>query len=282
MLTSRTCPRGQGLPRKVQALLALTLALTLGCVFGYRSEAEIDATWPLAGVQAVRVDLPRTPLTVLGDPMATGLELRGEWRAAGGSEEVAKANARTPRLVFDKAGGFARLAAIVPLAVDDQVDLEVEEIRLPPGLDLELRTELGDVEVAGVVGNIGVDVGVGDVQIDGGDAGVAVRTGEGRVRVESRGHMDLRTAHGTVEVWQTGVGGNDVVVSAIGDVRVWLASDANLDLDLRGREIRVQTGTVSTITRGAFRRAVGGGHVKIWLDAGPGQVEVRLAPPKAP
>ncbi|MCY1062085.1 hypothetical protein [Nannocystis sp. SCPEA4] len=258
------------------------LALAAGCVFGYRSEAEIEATWPLTDVQAVRIALPRTPLSVVGDPMAVGLELRGEWRAAGGSQKVAKANARTPRLVFDVTGGFGRLGAVVPLAVDDQVDLEVEEIRLPPDLDLELQTALGDVDVIDVVGNIGVDVDVGDVDIEGGDGGVAVRTGDGRVRVESAGNMDLRTSHGTVEVWQAKAGGNDVVVRAEGDVRVWLISDADLDLDLKGREIRVQTGTVSTITSGSFRRAVGGGHVKIWIDAGQGQVEVRLGEPQTP
>lgn len=259
----------------------LGLVLAGGCVFGYRSEAEIEATYPLGDVLSVRVDLPRTPLTVIGDPMATGLELRGEWRAAGGSAEVAKANARTPRLVYEVIEGFARLGAVIPLAVDDQVDLEVAEIRLPPDLDLELRTELGDVDVSGVVGNIGVDIGVGDVDIEGGAGGVAVRNRDGRVRVESPGNLDVQAGHGTVEVWQAGAGGNDVVVHAAADVRIWLVSDANLDLDLRGRDIRVQTGTVSTITAGSFKRAVGGGHVKVWVDAGPGAIEVRLRTPAA-
>src|SRR5690606_19943465 len=117
---------------------------------------------------------------------------------------------------------------------------------------------------------------------DGGDGGVAVRTGDGRVQVESPGHVDVEARHGTVEVWQAGAGGNDVVVRARGDVRVWLVSDADLDLELAGSEIRVQTATVSTITSGRFRRAVGGGHVKIWIDAGPGSVEVRMATPDRP
>lgn len=255
---------------------ALALA---GCVFGFRSEAEVEATYPLEGVIAVRVDLPRTPLTVVGDVEALGLELRGEWRAAGGSAAVAKDNARTPRLVFEVFENFAELRAIVPLAVQGQVDLEVEELRLPPDRDLELKTELGDVSVFEIDGNLAVDVGRGDVDIVGGAGGIAVRTGEGRVAIESPGHLDVRAPRGTVTVTQTGPGGNDVVVRAGGDVRVLLRSDADLDLDLRGREIRVQTGTVSTITRDAFKRSVGSGHVKIWVDAGPGAVEIRMAPP---
>lgn len=251
----------------------------VGCVFGFRSEAEIEATYPLEEVIAVRVDLPSTPLTVVGDPEALGLELRGEWRAAGGSAAVAKDNARTPRLVFEVFERFAELRAIVPLAVQGQVDLEVEELRLPPDRDLELRTGLGDVSVFEVDGNLMIDVGRGDVDVVGGAGGVAVRTGEGRVTIESPGNLDVKAPRGTVAVTQTGAGGNDVVVRSGGDVRVLLVSDGDLDLDLRGREITVQTGSVSTITRDQFRRSVGSGHVKIWVDAGPGDIEVRMARP---
>lgn len=273
-LSLRTCLTA----RPVRACV-LALALAAGCVFGYRSEAAIEAVYPATDVITLRVDLPRTPLPIIGDPMATGIELRGEWRAAGGSAAVAKENARIPRLSYSVKDGLARLGAVVPLAVDDQVDLEVEEIRLPPGLDLELKTELGDVEVVDVVGNIGVDIGVGDVDIEGGAGGVAVRSREGRVRVESAGNVDVEAGRGTVEIWQAGAGGNDVVIRANADVRVWLRSDADLDLDLRGREIRVKTRTISTITSGSYRRAVGGGHVKVWVDAGPGAVEVLLRTP---
>lgn len=265
--------------RRVLRGLILPLSLAAGCVFGFRGEAEVEASYPLADVIAVRVDLPATPITVVGDPEAIGLEVRGAWRATGGTAEVAKANARTPRLVFERDGGFAELRAVVPLAVEGQVDFEVEEVRLPPDLDLELRTDLGDVSVIAVEGNLGVDVGAGDVDVVGGAGGVAVRTGQGDVVLETSGNADVQAPRGTVVVTQAGPGGNDVVVRAGGDVQVWLSSDADLDLDLHGREIRVQTGTVSTIDGGRFRRSVGGGHVKIWVDAGPGRVEVRMKPP---
>lgn len=258
------------------SLLVAPLALA-ACVIGYRGEAEVEATYPLDGIATARVELPASPMLVVGDAMAPGLELRGAWRSVGGTAEVARANARTARLAWEEDGGFARLFAVIPLAVRGQIDFEVEEIRVPPELDLELATELGDIEVVDVVGNVGVDVGSGHVDILGGTGGVAVRTGLGDIQVESKGNLDLRTRRGTVEVVQGGAGGNDVIVSAVGDVTVVLRSDANLDLDLRGRQIRVQTRTVSTITGGAFRRTIGGGSVKIWLDAGPGSVEVRLA-----
>lgn len=265
--------------RDVLRALVVPAALLAGCVFGFRGEAPVEATFPLDDIIAVRVDLPATPISVVGDPEAAGLELRGEWRATGGDAEIAKANARTPRLVWARSGSFAELTASVPLAVDGQVDLEVEELRLPPDRDLELRTDLGDVSIVAIESNLGVDVGAGDVDILGGAGGIAVRTGLGDVVIETTGNTDVLAPRGTAVVTQAGPGGNDIVVRAGGDVQVWLASDADLDLDLLGREIRVQTGTVSTIDAGHFARKVGGGFVKVWIDAGPGRVEVRMKAP---
>jgi hypothetical protein len=182
--------------RAVVRSVIVSAALLAGCVFGFRSEAEVEATYPLEDVLAVRVALPATPMAVIGDPEAVGLELRGEWRATGGNAEVAKANARTPRLVWEQSGSFAELRASVPLAVDGQVDLEIEELRLPPDRDLELRTELGDVSILGVESNLGVDVGTGDVDIVGGAGGIAVRTDLGDVVIETTGNTDGRHPDG--------------------------------------------------------------------------------------
>lgn len=253
--------------------LALSLA---ACVFAYRGEADVTATYPLAGVDAVRIDLGPTPLLVTGDPMAPGLELSGTWMSVGGNAKTARENATTPDLVWSRDGRFAELRAYVPLALRGQVDFEADEIRVPPDRDLELVTGLGDVQILGVRGNLSVDVGVGRVDIEGGENGVAVSTGDGDLEIVSAGNIDARTGAGDATVVQDGMGGNDVIVEAHGDIHVALRADANLDLRLRGREIRVQTRTVSTVRGGSFDRTVGSGNVKIWLDAGPGDVRVTL------
>jgi hypothetical protein len=251
-------------------------AMSLGaCVFGYRGEAGIEAVYPLEEIAAVRVDLGASPLTVVGDEQATGLELRGTWQSVGGSAKIARAQASGAALEWASDGAFAELRLVVPLELRGQIDFEADEIRLPPDRDLELVTALGDVYVAAVDGNLSVDVGAGHVTIDGAGAdGLAVRTGEGDVDVRSPGNVDVATGDGTAIVRQQGAGGADVVVKARGDVEVVLRSDANLDLRLRGREIRVQTRTVSTVTSRAFERSVGAGSVKVWVDAGYGDVRV--------
>ena len=258
-------------------LCSLSAVLLGACVFGFRGAAEVEASYPLGGVDAVRIDLGATPLTILGDEMAPGLELAGVWRSVGGSAAVAKQNAAGPAIAWTIDQGFGELRAIVPLKLVGQVDLEVDEIRLPPDRDLDLVTDLGDVYVFAVEGNLAVDVGVGHVDIDGGAGGIAVRTGEGDLDIRSSGSMDLRTGYGHARVQQDGPGGNDVVVTATGDIEVVLRSDANLDLRLEGREIRVHTGAVSTVTRREFVREVGGGSVKIHATALDGDILVRLA-----
>lgn len=253
------------------------LALTLtACVFGYRGEAEVTATYPLDGIDSLRIDLGASPLIVTGDPMAPGLELAGTWTSVGGNARTARDHATAPDLVWSHDGAFAELRAYVPLALRGQVDFEADEIRVPPDRDLELVTALGDVQIFGVDGNLSVDARVGHVDIHGGAGGIAVATGDGDLDIRSSGNIDAHTRRGGARIVQEGMGGNDVVVSARGDIHVVLRADANLDLRLRGREVRVQTRTVSTVRSGSFERSVGSGNVKIWLDAGPGAVRVEL------
>ena len=262
--------------RSVLLRLAAPLAFA-GCVFGFRGEASVEAIYPLTDIDAIHIDLGPTPLTILGDEMATGLELKGAWRAVGGTAKVAAEQALGPSLVWAPEERFAQLLAVVPIDLEGQVDFEVDEIRLPPDHDLDLVTRLGDVYVLAVDGNIGVDVDVGHVEIDGGAGGIAVRTGEGDLEIRSPGNLDVSTTGGRALVTQSGAGGNDIVVHADGgDIEIVLRSDADLDLRLRGREIRVHTGTVSTLTRETFDREVGGGSVKVWADASQGDVLVRL------
>ncbi|MCA9659707.1 MAG: DUF4097 family beta strand repeat protein [Myxococcales bacterium] len=264
----------------MRALIPTLLAASLGlaCALGFRGATEVDAEYSLDEIDAVRVNLPDTPISVLGDPEATTLSLEGVWYSVGGSRTVAADNSTIPLLNFALEGRFAELTAIIPTANRDLVDLEVRSLTLPPDRDLEIWTGLGDIEVAQVEGNVSIDVEAGHVTVFGGAEGVAIRTGAGDVEVETSGNTTAATDSGDVVIAQLGAGGNDLVITTgFGSIDVTLRSDANLDLDLKASgDIRVQTRTVSTVTSGAFQRAVGNGNVKVWLSARGGDVTVRL------
>ncbi|MEZ4384311.1 MAG: DUF4097 family beta strand repeat-containing protein [Nannocystaceae bacterium] len=263
----------------MRALIPSLLAASLGlaCALGFRGATAVEADYSLAEIDGVRINLPDTPVTVLGAPLSSSLAIEGVWYSVGGSRAVAAENSTTPLLNFAREGRFGELTAIIPTEVRDVVDLELSEVRLPPDRDLEIWTGLGDVEVAQVEGNISIDVDAGHVTVFGGAEGVAIRTGAGDIEIETTGNTTATTDRGGVVVTQLGAGGNDLVITAAyGDIEATLRSDANLDLDLVGGDIRVQTRTVSTVTSGSFKREIGNGSVKVWLSARGGNVTVRL------
>jgi len=253
----------------------LCAATLVGCVFGWRGEAEIVGDHDLAGIESVRIDLPSTPMSIDGcEPLATGAcpeRLRYVVRvlATGGSEADARAHATKPALVYETDAGLARLQADIPLAVRGLVDLELDAMELPADRDLELHTGLGDIDVHGVRGAITVIVDRGDVAIDGGDAGVAVRLGAGDIDVRTAGEVDLDTRSGNVIVVQDG-GARRVFVDAEGDVEVELASSDDLELDLvagGGGSISVQTTSVVALADHELARTVGAGTIRVEIRA---------------
>lgn len=265
---------------RTQALFRTILVVSLGlaCSLGYRGVTSVEAEFSLDEIDAIRIDLPDTPISVLGDPVATSLEVEGAWYSVGGSASVAADNTAAPQFIFVREGRFAELSAVIPVASADLVDLELGTLTLPPDLDLELWTGVGDIEVAQVEGNISVDIEAGRVTIFGGAEGIAVRTGVGDVEIETTGNASVTTGRGDVRISQLGAGGNEFVITTnYGSIEVTLRSDANLNLDLRASgDIRVQTRTVSTVSQGSFVRQVGNGNVRIQLDARGGDIRVGL------
>lgn len=252
----------------------ITLLCASACVLGYRGEAMLAASWDLAGVIAVRIDLPSTPIEIVACDVAAPvacpetLALGGRVLSTGGTAKEARSHAEELGLLFERDGGLASLRAEVPLDVRGLVDLEIERIALPGDRDLDVRTSLGDVAIVGARGAVAVDVDTGDVAIEDGDGGVAVRLGRGRIDVATRGDVDLRDEAGDVELVQTGDARDVYIRADAGNVRIELADDADLDLDLTaGGTIRVTTETVVSITGGELRREVGEATTRIEVHA---------------
>jgi hypothetical protein len=257
---------------RTTSLVPLALAL-VGCVFGWRGEAELVGDHDLAGIRTIRIDLPSTPMTIDAcEPLAPGAcpeRLRYVMRvlATGGSEADARAHATKPALVFETDGALGRLQADIPLAVRGLVDLELDAMELPADRDLDLHMGLGDIDVHGVRGAITIDVDRGHVVVDGGDAGIAVRLGVGDIEVHTAGEVDLDTRSGNVDIVQDG-GARRVFVDADGDVSVELASSDDLELDLvAGGSISVTTTSVVALADHELVRTVGAGTIRVEIRA---------------
>ncbi len=257
--------------------LGLGLALISGgCVLGARAVVEVVAAYSMSDIDSVRIDLPDTPIAVRGVPSQGSIELTGRWFSTGGTDSVAIDNTTEPRFDFAVEGRFARLTAVLPLAQRELLDLEVDEITLDPNRNIEVWTGLGNVTVTHMQGNISVDIERGNIFVVGGAGGVGVRTLIGDAEIHSTGQIDAYTERGDLLLFQDGPGGNAVYAnSEFGDIRVTLRSAQNLHLKISAyRDIRVQTGSISTVTSESFERKVGNGTVEVFLDARIGSVTV--------
>jgi len=263
---------------------ASILVFAVACVFGYRGEAQLDLRQELAGIDAVRIDLPSSPIAIVGCDTAAPaacpevLALAGRVHATGGTANEAREHAEALELLVETVDGLLSLRADVPLSEHGLVDLEIERIELPGDRDLDVRTDLGDVSVVGTRAAVAIDVGTGDVVIEDGDGGVAVRLDQGDVDAQVRGDLDVIVDDGDVAIVQTGEARDVHVVTDEGDVTLELADDDDLDLDLRADgTIRVTTGTVVAIAPGELVRVVGEGSTRVVIRAG-GDLTITLRP----
>ena len=255
-----------------------------GCVIGVRGEAVFVAEHAIAEIDEVMIDLPSTPLTVLGcnpsvrDTCPASLRYDGAWMSTAGTKADATSNATMPFLELVRDEGFARLRAEVPLSVAGLVELEMGDVHLPGDRDVHVITTLGDVEVAGVTASVTVEVETGEVTIRGGDGGVGVALGQGRVDAQTPGHADIRVETGSVALTQTG-GAQDVfITTGSGNITVELTDDMDLDVDLAAPgTIRVQTDAINTVTRGSFQRRTGTAAFTLTLRTADGDINVTLA-----
>lgn len=260
--------------RAAHHLLGIALLVAGACVFAWRGEAELVGDHDLAGVVAVRIDLPSTPMSIeTCEPAAPGacperLRYAGRVLATGGSEGDAKAHAQKPALVFERDDGLGRLMVDVPLAVRGLVDFELAAVELPADRDLELHTDRGDIDVFGLRGALTIDVGRGDVEVDGGDAGVAIAVEVGDIDVRTGGDADLQTESGRVTLVQD-AGPRRVFVDADGDVEIELAGSADLELDLEANDgISIRTASVVALADRTLRRRVGAATILVEVRAG--------------
>ncbi|HGG56494.1 MAG TPA: hypothetical protein ENK31_01725, partial [Nannocystis exedens] len=127
---------------RTPALLRTIMVASLGlaCALGYRGITSVEAEFSLDEIDAIRLDLPDTPISVLGEPTATSLKIEGAWISVGGSARVAADNTTAPEFYFAREGRFAELSALIPIASTDLVDLELGSVTLPIDRDLELWT----------------------------------------------------------------------------------------------------------------------------------------------
>lgn len=274
--------RASGRRFTTRLVRALGIALLApGCVIVARGESAFAGDHALEDIAGLRIDLPSTPLTIescdatLPELCPARLSYSGVWRSIGGTRADAREHAREAAIVFEAHDGFGTLRADEPPSADGLVDLEMDTIVLPNDRALEIRTTRGDVAVFGHAAPLDVDVDTGNVSIDGGDDGLAVRIREGHVDATWAGFAWIAAERGNVRARQRGDARDLEIDCTRGDIEVSLASDANLDLVIEAKDIRVRTRAIRVLTSGRLERRTGTAQTRIHLRAPAGTVTVR-------
>jgi hypothetical protein len=241
--------------------LLLSLAALGGCVFHvdreYRPLGTVEASVPSEGVRAVRVRNNVGDVVVrVSDGDAATVRSTVYWKVRG--EETLRAADVSRDLVLVREEGVLRIEnAHLDDPDDDDWKMDLT-VTIPSGVDLHLTHGVGDCEVAGVSGNVEVDLGVGDLvvrteRLSGG----SVKTGVGDVqlRVAEDGPDDVLDC-------QTGVGNLAIVLPASFEGEVDLATG-------------VGTVSVSGVSDFSVERSVVGGSARGRIGAGDARVRGR-------
>jgi hypothetical protein len=102
-----------------------------------------------------------------------------------------------------------------------------------------------------------------------------VRTGLGQLDIETPGHAEIHTGEGHVTLVQTGAPRALRIRTELGNLKVTLSSDADIDLDIRTRgRISVVTPSITVVGSGRFARRNGDGSVRVELSSPRGDIEV--------
>lgn len=229
----------------VPLLLASSFATANECQFSAERNLDIDA----AGLQALRMELGSSDLTVQGDPAATRVEVRGKACASeqawldelqiaqnrqGGKVVVKAAPRPTHNGWFGKHYAYLDFVVRVPASLAIEIESGSGDTHAANIASLAYQSGSGDLNLDRVAGAVSVTVGSGDVVANhvgsfklghagSGDMHVADVQGDATIGHVGSGDLGFSDVHGSLRADSIGSGditleriGGDVIIGSIG------------------------------------------------------------------
>lgn len=214
-------------------------------IMGNQENREISLPLSIPEGKRLRIDNPCGDVTVIGRAEASTLLADATFRA--GSVEEARARAHDYTVIVEESD------SVVLIRQPDVSGLRVDlTIRLATGVPVEVRTEMGDVEilenpssakastrsgnvkVLGAEGLVDASADSGDIEIDRVESpGVTLETKSGDLTLRKvRGNVNARTAAGDIDLVES-YGKVVALESVSGDVSVDLLEPVTGSLSVR-------------------------------------------------
>lgn len=256
------------------AALGCGLGCGLGCVFGYRGLVPFAGEATLAGVDTVRIELPPTELTLLGDPTTLDLHWEGRFVVLGATRKDALGQAELLDLQWETYQRVGRLSEAWPAAQADIAQLEQIELTSAPSRAHEIVGE-GDVFVTGIDAFTSVVLETGNIEILGGLDEVRASTGEGYVYIASAARVDVEVGRGAVTLELDDPRATEVHTEGAVEIAVESSDDLAIDIADAGTII-VDLDGVAHVGQSSFHRNLGDASRPLRVRAGGGRVELRM------
>ncbi|NVB42004.1 hypothetical protein G6O69_29530 [Pseudenhygromyxa sp. WMMC2535] len=250
------------------------LLLSSACVFGYRGEQGFSDEASLSGVDTVRIEVPPTQLSLVGDPGRTFIDWRGSFSTLGGTPKDALAQAGGAQMVWETWERIARLSVDIPAELREITVLDELRIESASYLDHEI-VGTGDVFVTSVDAFLSVTLEGGNVEVLGGAEQIVIDTGRGDVTLSTAAPVDVRSGEGRVDIESEA--NSDIIVETAGEVSIALSSSSSLDIEIADAgAILIDLDDVAHMGSGSFRRVTGTGAATVQVRAGGGRVDLSM------
>ncbi len=230
-------------------LLLLVSSVLGSCVFilndGYRAEASDDYNFSTSGVSKVRIETYNGSLSIAATDGNT-VECTAKFYATGKSQ--ASADERVDKMLVTGQSDDGVLLIKVPTHPDlgtNNVGAALT-LQIPAGVDLELYTSNGRVEMNDRFDHLDVRTSNGSIVALAGDGGVTVRTSNGTVRLDAVGDGPVRVRSSNGSILYQGHSADMELVSSNGNVTATLpdqwsgkgylhSSNGNITIESSGR-----------------------------------------------
>ena len=239
----------QGAKRGFEAIKSGFEELAKGKVtfglFGNEERREVKLPLSVAAGKRLRIENPCGDVKIVG--RAESGTVLADARVRGGTPEEAKARAAEYTVIIEESD------ALVVIRQPDVSGLTVDlVVRLPEAASVEVRTEMGNVEVLDLPAGVRATTRAGSVRVRGAVGAVEVSADSGDVAIEDvespsvaletksgdlsmarvRGNVNARTASGDIELRESS--GKVVALESVsGDVRVDLTEAVAGSLNVR-------------------------------------------------
>ncbi|RYG23049.1 hypothetical protein EON82_15265 [bacterium] len=269
----------QGAKKGFEAIKGSFEDLTKGKVnfglFGNEEKRDVSLPLTIGEGKRLRIENPCGDVKVLG--RAESGTVLAEARIRGGTPEEAKARAQEYTVIVEESD------AMVTIRQPDVSGLSVDlTVRLPEAVSIEIRTEMGDVQVTDNAAGVRINTRAGDVKLKGivgpvevsADSGnailedvespsVALETKSGDLAMRAiKGNVNARTAAGDISLKESA--GKVVALESVsGNVRVDLVEPVTQSLNVRtvngNVEIDVPDGSDCRVSLSSLRGDVSSG-----------------------